>query len=135
MIKHQRRARSVLCLLSLGWLLAGCTTMAPAPAPLDGPAGAVPEAADEAPFWYRLGNHRVNRGDWPGAAAAYRQALVADPGHYRARHNLGLVHARLSAEALSEAAAADPRAPDPAPLLRALYRPWLNDGAERPATP
>lgn len=131
MIKHQRRARSVLYLVCLGGWLAGCTALGPSPGPVAEPAGAVAGAADEAPFWYRLGNHRVQRGDWSGAVAAYRQTLVADPGHYRARHNLGLVYARLSAEALNEAAVADPKAPDPTPLLKTLYRPWLKDTGAR----
>ncbi|RLK50412.1 TPR repeat protein [Alkalispirillum mobile] len=134
MIKHWRGLRSVLCALGVAVALSGCAMTTPTDrvtAP-SGHSGAVPDAADEAPFWYRLGNHRVHRGDWEAARMAYEQALVADPKHYRARHNLGLVHARLSAQALEKAAAAgDTRAPDPGPLLRALYQPWL-EASESP---
>jgi tetratricopeptide (TPR) repeat protein len=48
-----------------------------------------------APRWTRLGALRRKLGDLPGAAAAFEQALEADPGHNAARHNLAVTLIRL----------------------------------------
>ena len=130
MIKHPRIRRSGIVILMAG-LLAGCAVTGPGQSVSGQGPSVVAGGADEAPFWYRLGNHRVGKGDLEGAVAAYRQALVADPDDYRARHNLGLVYARLSEHALRKSAARDPGGPDPAPVLQALFEPWL--GAEQAA--
>lgn len=51
--------------------------------------------SDEAEDWYRLGNVYAQLDRPEDAAAAWRSALERDPGHARARHNLGLVYLRL----------------------------------------
>lgn len=54
--------------------------------------------------WFRLGNiyARTQRAEL--AIRAYTEALARDPGHVRARHNLGIVQLRLARETFAELA-------------------------------
>lgn len=53
--------------------------------------------------WFRIGNLEAEAGRLEEAITAYEQALESDPGHARARHNLGLAHIRHGADTLEQA--------------------------------
>ncbi len=53
--------------------------------------------------WYRLANLEARDGDLDAALLAYRRSLEIDPDLAEARHNLGMVHLRIGADALREA--------------------------------
>ncbi len=75
---------------------------------------------------YALGNHHVASGDLREAAAAYKRALLADPGDADAKHNLELVLAMLSPT---------PAAPTPTPSAEPGEGEGENGGGEGSATP
>lgn len=63
---------------------------------------------NDADTWFRLGNLYANNNRAAEAAIAYERTLVADNGHIRAWHNLGVIRLRqsyasfLQAQALSD---------------------------------
>lgn len=69
----------------------------------------IPQEAD---YWYMLGNTYVRTQQPDHAVEAYQQAIVRDPNHARAWHNLGIVRMRQAMAAFvssaSTAKAGDP---------------------------
>jgi len=63
--------------------------------------------------WRLLGDARFGRGDFPGAAAAYRKAIALDPRNWLLWYDLGWVtNGRASDAAFAHARALDPLNPD-----------------------
>lgn len=56
----------------------------------------------EAENWFRLGNVYVRLGRHYDAIALYREALVRDPHHARAWHNLGMTQLRVATSTFME---------------------------------
>jgi tetratricopeptide (TPR) repeat protein len=69
----------------------------------------IPQEAD---YWYMLGNAYVRTQQPDQAVQAYQQALVLNPNHARAWHNLGIVRMR-QAMAAFVSSASTARAEDP----------------------
>lgn len=60
---------------------------------------AVPQNAEN---WFRLGNALARLGRHQEAIARYREALVREPGHARAWHNLGMTQLRVATSTFVE---------------------------------
>lgn len=56
----------------------------------------------EAESWFRLGNVYVHLDRHFDAIALYKEALVREPGHMRAWHNLGITQLRLATNTFVE---------------------------------
>ena len=56
----------------------------------------------EAEYWFRLGNIYVRKDRPYDAITMYREALVRDPRHSRAWHNLGLTQLRIATNTFVE---------------------------------
>jgi tetratricopeptide (TPR) repeat protein len=61
----------------------------------------IPQEAD---YWYMLGNSYVRTQQPDRAVEAYQQALVRNPDHTRAWHNLGIVRMRQAMAAFASSA-------------------------------
>jgi tetratricopeptide (TPR) repeat protein len=66
----------------------------------------------EADYWYMLGNSYVRTQQPDRAVQAYQQAIVRNPNHTRAWHNLGIVRMRQALAAFVSSASTAP-AEDP----------------------